>query len=92
MKNYLVTHTFKSEEARKAHFDAAQGMTEEQFRAAMKNDVASFQMNWSNQDLMVTYCWWKANSPEDILSTLGEMADLYENNIQEMPFVVNITD
>ena len=92
MKNYLVTHTFKSDDTRKAHFEAAQGMTEEQFRAHMKNDNASLQMNWGNEELMKTYCWWKANSPEDILNTLGDMADLYENDIQEMTNILDIAD
>ena len=58
----------------------------------VKNDSASFQMNWGNPDEMVTYCWWKAESPAAILATLGPMADLYHNDIKEMPMIANVAD
>jgi hypothetical protein len=38
-------------------------MTLDDIRAQMKNDNASFQMNWNaGEDDMAMYCWWKANS------------------------------
>ena len=92
MNDYIVTHTFKSEEHRAKHFEATAQLTLDDMRAYMKNDNASFQINWGNPEEMVTFCWWKANSPDDILTTLGEMADLYDNDIKEMPMVANIAD
>ena len=41
---------------------------------------------------MVMFCWWKANSPEAITETLGEMADMFHNDIKEMPNVMDVTD
>ena len=92
MKDFLVTHTFKSEEHRAKHFEASSHLSLDDMRTHMKNENASFQINWGNPDEMVTYCWWKANTPEDILSTLGGMADLYHNDIKEMPLVANVSD
>lgn len=92
MKDYIVTHTFKSEEARQQHFSAISSMSPEAMRGALKNENASFQINWGNKDAMVTYCWWKANSPEDILRTLGDMAGLYNNEIKEMTEVHDLSD
>ena len=79
MKDYMVAHTFKSEEHRTKHFEASSQLTLEYMREHMKSDSASFQMNWGNPDEMVTYCWWKAESPAAILSMLGEMAELGEH-------------
>ncbi|MEC8308495.1 MAG: hypothetical protein ACPHT7_06790 [Litorivicinaceae bacterium] len=92
MKDYMVAHTFKSEDHRAKHFEASSQLTLEYMRENMKNDSASFQMNWGNPDEMVTYCWWKAESPAAILATLGPMADLYHNDIKEMPMVANVAD
>ena len=59
----------------------------------MKNENASFQINWNNEkNDMVMYCWWKANSPEAIIETLGEMANMFDNDIKEMPNVMNVSD
>ena len=41
---------------------------------------------------MVMYCWWKANSPDAIIETLGEMANMFENDIKEMPNIMNVSD
>lgn len=92
MNDYIVTHTFKSEEHRTKHFEATAEPSLDDMRAHLKNENASFQINWGNPDEMVTYCWWKANTPADILSTLGDMADLYHNDIKEMPLIANIAD
>ena len=65
MKDYMVIHTFKSEEIRQQYFEMAQDLTLEDIRAQLKNDNASFQINWNaGEDEMAMYCWWKANSPE----------------------------
>lgn len=92
MKDFMVTHTFKSPEAREKHFSAISSMSPEAVRGALKNDAASFQMTWGNRDAMVMYCWWKADNPEDILRTLGDFADLYHNDIKEMPEVHDFSD
>tara|TARA_Y100001934_G_scaffold223035_1_gene266354 strand:+ start:211 stop:492 length:282 start_codon:yes stop_codon:yes gene_type:complete len=93
MKDYMVTHTFKSEEIRQQYFAMGEDMTLDDVRAQMKNDNASFQMNWNaGEDDMVMYCWWKANSPEAILETLGEMGEMFHNDVKEMPNIIDVTD
>ena len=93
MKDYMVAHTFKSEELRDQYFEIVSAMTENDLRANMKNENASFQINWNNEkNDMIMYCWWKANSPEAIISTLGDMANMFENDIKEMPNVMNLSD
>ena len=47
MKDYMVVHTFKSEEIRQQYFAMGQDMTPDDIRAQMKNDNASFQMDWN---------------------------------------------
>ena len=93
MKDYMVTHTFKSEEIRQQYFAMGQDMTLDDIRAQMKNDNASFQMNWNaGEDDMVMYCWWKADSPEAIIETLGEMGEMFHNDVKEMPNIIDVTD
>ena len=93
MKDYMVTHTFKSEEIRQQYFAMGQDMTLDDIRAQMKNDNASFQMNWNaGEDDMVRYCWWKAESPEAILETLGEMGEMFHNDVKEVPNIIDVTD
>ncbi|MDP2356221.1 MAG: hypothetical protein Q8M31_09205 [Beijerinckiaceae bacterium] len=92
MKDFIVTHTFKSEEARQKHFSTMSSMSPDAVKGALKKEAASFQMNWGNQNAMVTYCWWKADTPEDILRTLGDFAELYHNDIKEMTEVHDFSD
>ena len=93
MKDYMVIHTFKSEEIRQQYFAMSQDMTPDDIRAQMKNDNASFQMNWNaGEDDMAMYCWWKANSPEAIIETLGEMGEMFHNDVKEMPNMIDVTD
>ena len=93
MKDYMVTHTFKSEEVRGQYLEMMKDMDADTIRSQMKNDNASFQMNWSaGESEMVMYCWWKANSPDAIIETLGEMADMFDNDVKEMPDVVDVRD
>jgi hypothetical protein len=93
MKDYMVTHTFKSEEIRQQYFAMGQDMTLDDIRAQMKNDSASFQMNWNaGEDDMVMYCWWKADSPEAILETLGEMGEMFHNDVKEVPNIIDVAD
>ena len=93
MKDYMVTHTFKSEEVRGQYLEMMKDIDADTIRSQMKNDNASFQMNWSaGASDMVMYCWWKANSPDAIIETLGEMADMFDNDVKEMPDVVDVRD
>ena len=93
MKDYMVTHTFKSEEIRQQYFVMSEEMDENTVRSQMKNENASFQMNWNaGEENMVMYCWWKANSPEAIIETLGEMGEMFHNDIKEMPNIIDISD
>ena len=93
MKDYMVTHTFKSEEVRGQYLEMMKDIDADSIRSQMKNDNASFQMNWSaGESDMVMYCWWKANSPDAIIETLGEMADMFDNDVKEMPDVVDVRD
>ena len=93
MKDYMVTHTFKSEEVRGQYLEMMKDIDADSIRSQMKNDNASFQMNWSaGESEMVMYCWWKANSPDAIIETLGEMADMFDNDVKEMPDVVDVRD
>ena len=93
MKDFMVTHTFKSEEIRQQYFAMGQDMTLDDIRAQMKNDSASFQMNWNaGEDDMVMYCWWKADSPEAILETLGEMGEMFHNDVKEVPNIIDVAD
>ena len=93
MKDYMVTHTFKSEEVRGQYLEMMKDIDADTIRSQMKNNNASFQMNWSaGESDMVMYCWWKANSPDAIIETLGEMADMFDNDVKEMPDVVDVRD
>ena len=89
----MVTHTLKSDEAMEAYFAALETMSEADIRGAMKNEKASFQMQWNaGKNDKVMFCWWKAESPEAIIETLGEMGSLFDNDIKEMPNVMDFTD
>ena len=93
MKNFMVTHTLKSDEAMEAYFAALETMSEADIRGAMKNEKASFQMQWNaGKNDKVMFCWWKAESPEAIIETLGDMGSLFDYDIQEMPSVLDFTD
>ena len=93
MKDYMVIYTFKSEEIRQQYFAMAQDLTLEDIRAQLKNDNASFQINWNaGEGDMAMYCWWKANSPEAIIETLGEMGEMFHNDVKEMPNIIDVTD
>lgn len=89
----MVTHTFKSEEIRRQYFEMSEEMDLDTVRTQMKNDNASFQMNWNaGEDNMVMYCWWKAKNPEAIIETLGEMGEMFHNDVKEMPNIMDIRD
>lgn len=93
MKDYMVRHTFVSEEAREKYFEMVADLTPDTISSMMKNENASFQVNWNaGKDDMVMYCWWKANSSEAIIETLGDLAGMFHNDVKEMPNVIDVSD
>ena len=49
MKDYMVAHKFKTAELRDQYFEMSKDMTADDIRTNMKNENASFQMNWNNE-------------------------------------------
>ena len=79
MKNYIVTHTFKSNEAKAKMIEGTGSMSMEDMTKAMTSDNAKCQMSWNTPgDTMQMFCWWKANSEADINNQLGQMNDFFE--------------
>ena len=69
----METHTLKSDEAVDAYNQALETISEADIRGAMKNDRASFQMQWNaGKANKVLYCWWKAETRKQLLK-LWEM-------------------
>ena len=60
MKNYIVTHTFKSKEAKAKMIEVTGSMSMEDMTKAMTGDNAKCQMSWNTPgDNLTMYCWWK---------------------------------
>ena len=79
MKNYMVTHTFKSAEMKKKSTDTVASMKMEDIVKSMKSDNAACQMTWNTPgDTMEMYCWWKGTDPDAINKQLESMNDFYE--------------
>ena len=79
MKNYMVTHTFKSKEMKDKFSETVASMKMEDIIKSMTSDKAACQMTWNTQaDTMQMFCWWKGNSEEDIINQLGQMNDFFE--------------
>ena len=79
MKNYMVTHTFKSKEMKDKFSETVASMKMEDIIKSMTSDKAACQMTWNTPaDTMQMFCWWKGNSEEDIINQLGQMNDFFE--------------
>ena len=79
MKNYMVTHTFKSKEMKAKFSETVASMKMEDIVKSMTSDKAACQMTWNTPgDTMQMFCWWKANSEADINNQLGQMNDFFE--------------
>ena len=77
----------------KIDFRMTKDMTVDDTRQNMKYRNANFRMKWNNEkNDMVMFFWWKANSPEAITDTLGEMAEMFHNDIKELSSVMDVTD
>ena len=78
MKNYMVTHTFKSAEMKKKFTDTVASMKMEDIVKSMKSDNAACQMTWNTPgDTMEMYCWWKGKDEQAIINQLGQMNDFF---------------
>ena len=79
MKNYMVTHTFKSKEAKAKMMEVTGSMSMEDMTKAMTSDNAKCQMSWNTPgDNLTMFCWWKGNDPDAINKQLESMNDFYE--------------
>ena len=79
MKNYIVTHTFKSKEAKAKMIEVTGSMSMEDMTKAMTSDNAKCQMSWNTPgDNLTMYCWWKGTDPDAINKQLESMNDFYD--------------
>ena len=57
MNNYIVTHTFKSKEAKEAFAKAGEGISEEEQIQSMTGENAACQMSWETPgDSLTMFC------------------------------------
>ncbi len=79
MKNYMVTHTFKSKEAKAKMMEMVGSMEMKDIVKSMTGDNAKCQMTWNTPgDTLQMFCWWKGTDPESINNQLGQMNDFFE--------------
>ena len=79
MKNYMVTHTFKSKEAKAKMMEMVGSMEMKDIVKSMTGDNAKCQMTWNTPgDTLQMFCWWKGTNPESINNQLGQMNDFFE--------------
>ena len=79
MKNYMVTHTFKSKEMKAKFSETVASMKMEDIVKSMTSEDAACQMTWNTPgDTMQMFCWWKGTSPDAINKQLESMNDFYE--------------
>ena len=65
MKNYIVTHTFKSKEAKAKMIEVTGSMSMEDMTKAMTSENAKCQMSWNTPgDNLTMFCWWKGTDPD----------------------------
>ena len=79
MKNYMVTHTFKSKEMKDKFSETVASMKMEDIVKSMTSEDAACQMTWNTPgDTMQMFCWWKGKNPEAINKQLASMNDFFE--------------
>ena len=79
MKNFMVTHTFKSKEAKAKMMEMVGSMDMKDIVKSMTGDNAKCQMTWNTPgDTLQMFCWWKGTNPESINNQLGQMNDFFE--------------
>ena len=79
MKNYIVTHTFKSKEAKAKMMEVVGSMSKEDMVKSMSGENAKCQMSWATPgDNLTMFCWWKGTDTESINKQLTPMNDFFE--------------
>ena len=79
MKNYMVTHTFKSKEAKAKMSEVVASMKMEDIVKSMTGETAKCQMTWNTPgETLTMFCWWKGNDPDAINKQLESMNDFFE--------------
>ena len=79
MNNYIVTHTFKSKEAKEAFAKAGEGISEEEQIQTMTGENAACQMSWETPgEALTMFCYWKAKSPDDVNTMLADYNEFFE--------------
>ena len=69
MKNYIVTHTFKSKEAKAKMIEVTGSMSMEDMTKAMTSDNAKCQMSWNTPgDNLTMFCWWKGTEQMQLIN------------------------
>ena len=78
MKNYMVTHTFKSKEMKEKFTETVASMKMEDIVKSMKSDNAACQMTWNTPgDTMEMFCLRQCKDEEAIINQLGQMNDFF---------------
>ena len=79
MKNYIVTHTFKSKEAKAKMGEVVASMKMEDIVKSMTGETAKCQMTWNTPgETLTMFCWWKGTDPDAINKQLESMNDFFE--------------
>ena len=79
MKNYMVTHTFKSKEAKTKMSEVVASMKMEDIVKSMTGETAKCQMTWNTPgETLQMFCWWKDTDPDAINKQLESMNDFFE--------------
>ncbi|MDC1280478.1 hypothetical protein N8Z07_04115 [Pelagibacteraceae bacterium] len=79
MKNYMVTHTFKSKEAKAKMGEVVTSMKMEDIVKSMTGETAKCQMTWNTPgETLTMFCWWKGTDPDAINKQLESMNDFFE--------------
>ena len=86
MKHFIVTHTFKSPDKQKQYFDFMNQVTSKQVFERLTNEKAMLIQSWSkslngkflgNQQNMIMFEHWQAESEKDIKELLGSLSDYF---------------
>ena len=79
MKNYMVTHTFKSQEMKDKFNETIGGMSREDIIKGSTGDKAKCQLTFMTpKESMKMFCYWKAENTDAVNDQLGTMNDFFE--------------
>ena len=75
----MVTHTFKSKEAKAKMGEVVASMKMEDIVKSMTGETAKCQMTWNTPgETLTMFCWWKGTDPDAINKQLESMNDFFE--------------